>query len=83
MCEVQNFSRGTDLTIDNWILQLKTHFMADKIAPETMVGKLIRKILPKLFDEIRRFIGLSYYLFGKSCLKCSSRQTSRTPGCRN
>lgn len=38
---MQNFSRGTDLNIENWILQMETYFMAAKIPPETIVGQII------------------------------------------
>lgn len=42
---------------------METYFMAAKIAQETKVKQLIQKIEPKHFDEIRPFIGLSYYQF--------------------
>ncbi len=52
-CEVERFDRGTDLTIKDWIKQMKTYFTIGQIPPEAFVGFMLRKILPKHLNEIK------------------------------
>ena len=62
-CEVERFERGTDLTIKDWINQMETYFTIGQIPPDTFVGFMMTKIVPRHLTEIKRFKDLDYLQF--------------------
>jgi hypothetical protein len=62
-CEVEKFERGTDMTIENWILQMETYFLTAQTPADRMVGAMLQKISPKYFDEVRPYILFEYQEF--------------------
>ena len=62
-CEVERFECGTDLTIDNWINQMKTYFTIEHVPPEAYVGFMLIKIDPRHLNEIKQYQSLDYLSF--------------------
>ena len=51
------------MSIENWIIQMETFFMAARSPPSSFVGEMLQRIHPKHFDEVRPHIGLKYFEF--------------------
>ena len=41
-CEVEKFARGTELTIKNWIVKMKTYFDISSLKPKSYVGFMLQ-----------------------------------------
>ena len=68
-CEVERYERGTDLTIEDWINQMKTYFTVGQVPPEAFVGFMIMKIVPKHLNEIKEYQNLDYLAFREKLLE--------------
>ncbi len=67
-CEVEQFERGTDLTIEDWINQMETYFTVGQVPPEAFVGFMLIKIVPKHLNEINKYQNLDYLAFREKML---------------
>lgn len=68
-CGVKQLTRGTDLTIINWILQIESFFLVASCPPSTYVDEIVQRIFPKYFDQITPHIRLPYTMFRKKLFK--------------
>ena len=62
-CEVEQYERGIDLTIDNWINQMETYFTVGQVPPAAFVGFIFMKIIPKHLNKIIEYQNLDYLAF--------------------
>ena len=45
-CEVEQFERGTDLTIKDWINQMENYFTIGQVPPDAFVGFMLMRSFP-------------------------------------
>ena len=64
-CEVALFKRGTDMTIENWVMQMEAYFTLAKIPMDSFAGFMLTKIDSLHFTEVLPLMEkkLSYYRF--------------------
>ena len=62
-CKVERFERDTDLTIKDWINQMKTYYTIGQVPPEAFVGFMLMKIVPWHLNEIKKYQSLEYLDF--------------------
>ena len=55
-CDVVSYARGTDLTIENWILQMEAYFKAARIPIDCWVGLMVTKIEARFFNEVSELV---------------------------
>ena len=51
-CEVALFKRGTDMTIENWVMQMEAYFTLAKIPMDSFAGFMLTKIDSLHFTEV-------------------------------
>ena len=68
-CEVPSFERGTKLTIQDRINQMKTYFTIGQIPPESFVGFMMTKIVPRHLNEIKQYRSLNYLPFREKLIE--------------
>ena len=78
-CELKQYERGTDLTIVEWINQIKTHYTISQILAEAFVKCMLMKIVLKRLSEIKEYQNLDFIYFWINCLKSSKKTTKRPP----
>ena len=68
-CEVEQFERGSDLTIKDWINQMKTYFTIGQVPPEAFVCFMLMKIVPRHLTEIKQYQSLNYLALREKLVK--------------
>ena len=68
---VGTFQRGSDLTIENWLIQMEAYFILAKIPMESFAGFMSKRIDSLHFVEVLPLMEkkLSYYKFLEKLFK--------------
>ena len=62
-CDVDKFTRGSDINIVEWIVQMETYFGISSLKPDAYVGFMLNKIALPFFKEMAPFKDLPYLDF--------------------
>ena len=62
-CEVEKYARGTEMTIKEWIVQMKIYFDNNSLKPKSYVKFMLQKIAHSYFKEAVVYKDLQYLDF--------------------
>ena len=77
-CEIERFERGTDLTIKDWINQIKNYFTIGQVPFDAFVGFMLMKIVPKHLNEINQYQSLGYLEFREKLVEVFEKSDMAT-----
>ena len=68
-CEVEKFTRESEINVIEWIVQMETYFGISSLKPRDYVGFMLQKIAQPYFKEMSPFKDLAYFDFREKLIE--------------
>ena len=68
-CEVEKFTRGSEINVIEWIVQMETYFGISSLKPNAYVGFMLQKIAQPYFKEMSPYKELAYFDFREKLIE--------------
>ena len=68
-CEVDDFARGSDINIIEWIVEMEVYFIVSNLKPNAYVGFMLQKISHPYFKEVVDYKEMAYFDFREKLIE--------------